>query len=203
MPEFEPTVQCINCGYVSLIRRTTRELSEVEASIRTSGVIPEEWIPKDPNQKFYEPQPICFRQRHELQAEYRSLTGGTQAERFLAVVSKGRPCGRFKTWEQGLSPKEHLAMDFIERQEERLQLWAKESSKSRAEQAQSNQDFNTKNLAVLKQIQRATITGPVLGAIFGAVIGTLLGVVSVKYITTPSTAPPLQQTSPQTSKAGS
>jgi hypothetical protein len=117
----EPTVQCVNCGYVSLRRRSTRELSEVEVEIRTTGVIPTENDPKRPGELTYEPPLVCFRQRFNLSQEQRLEISGNvgPADRIMHVLNKGRRCAKFKQWEQGFTPKEHADMDMIERQQVR------------------------------------------------------------------------------------
>jgi hypothetical protein len=110
-------VKCIDCGYLTLRRNSTRELVEVEAEIRDTGEIPKDHYGPRDIQPLYDPPLICFRNKFKLYEEQNAVTGVGPAGRILAVINKERPCDKFKKWVQGFTPKQHVEMDLIERQQ--------------------------------------------------------------------------------------
>jgi hypothetical protein len=69
-------VKCVNCGYLALRHHETRQLSEVEFGIRSSGKIPDVLV-RDGIVGLYENILICLRRAHDLHAEHKDkgLTG--------------------------------------------------------------------------------------------------------------------------------
>ena len=111
-------VKYIDCGYLTLRRWNTRELAEVEAEIRENGNIPRDTL-APPVQPLYDPPLICFRRRYDLHLE-QSEGGGGLPEKTVAVMNKPRVCEKFRKWEQGFTPEDHIEIDLIERQEDRF-----------------------------------------------------------------------------------
>src|SRR4051812_20972745 len=106
MPDeaIQPTVRCVECGYLTLRHFQSRRLMEVEEEIRENGNIPNHPdIRQYPGQPLYDPPLVCFRRAFTLHLEQRSEIGGnvSPAQRILYVINKDRRCEKFKLWEQG------------------------------------------------------------------------------------------------------
>ncbi len=111
--------KCVDCGYLAVKNKETRQLEEAEASFRGVGHIPPSDSYKQSNR--HEPQPICFVWAKDIRDEIFKrvgVTGKSQSVEgeVLAVINEEQGCGnKFTDWQQGFTPKEHREM--IDRKE--------------------------------------------------------------------------------------
>lgn len=129
-------VKCSECGYLSL--RNEQQFIEVGEDLRN------EWQSGD--------HPKCFVRQPQLREEIERealvddrIRGATATE----VIQRPRICERFRKWDQGSSPKEHVKMHMFEKQEARDREWREAQMRFEADQSQIQREWR-------KQDQRAT-----------------------------------------------
>lgn len=172
-------IKCINCGYLGVRHRHTREILEPESDLRERGYL----LTQDPltNQTIYEKYPVCF--AHAL--NFITLLGRTPTEQAtLGTITENRSCDSFTQWHPSASPKEHKEM-LAER--ERLD-WQKQREEAdqafRASEAQRADDRHKENIKLTAELhgksQRSDwwrlVAAAVLGAFLGAGMPRLFGV---------------------------
>lgn len=107
-------VKCRDCGYLSVRDRGTGELMSPDNDYRQSGAVAM-------TMPHIAPFPICMRRACDFPKELnmKSERHAIYPKDAAVVLDKERDCEKFIPWQQGLSPKEHLEMDIIERREQR------------------------------------------------------------------------------------
>ena len=127
------SVMCKDCGLLAIRRKDSRELVEVEYGIRHGASMPggeQIGVPMSPldfmhakADKVYVPRPFCFAMVPEIDAEAKLEVKhpGDREAAFQAIIAKPRDCDSFIPWSQGFTPKEHVEMHLLEKQEQRAQ----------------------------------------------------------------------------------
>lgn len=178
-------VRCEICGLLCIRARNTRELIEVEKSIRDEGVIPKstDAIHRQ-SLPISDPFPICFAQV-PINAEYQEridkhqkLSDSVRQGTFREIITKDRKCdelGCFIEWMQGFSPKEHVEMNMLENQRQWQRQMELDAQKWREDQAERDRKWRQEdaraierrhlvNLAVTALIAMAMIIGTLVAA---------------------------------------
>jgi hypothetical protein len=197
MPDAEPIVKCVDCGFVALRRTTTRKLVEIEFEIRQNGKIPDEQVVCASGKKQYEPWLYCFRQRYVLRDEQNKIAGGHE-QMILAVISAERHCGKFKKWEQGWSPKGHIEMDLLERQQVREDKRDADNRNFLIEQGDKARRHERRTLAVSIVAVVVAVVALVANTAISLLKTPPTIILRQPGATTPNAAPLLRQTNPQT-----
>ncbi len=104
--------KCTDCGYLANRNKKTRQLEEVEADVRKTGLYPFE------ASEIYD-KPICFAQAYDLSSEQWKVHRGQRSPSqaidgdlgispadTLKVITDERGCNSFTKWQQGFAPKE-------------------------------------------------------------------------------------------------
>ena len=164
------TVKCADCGFLALLNIRTRQLVDVEDSIRAGG-----GIPSDSAGYFYDERPFCFIRKFNFCDEV-----GPRADNGarIAVISKQRDCDGFTEWHQGFSPKEHVEMTLLEeqrewqRKREEADMVAREQQatrehKWRLEDAQTAREWHTEDISIARQSNTSQIRVAILSAVVG------------------------------------
>ena len=101
-------VKCAECGFLAIRNQHTRELHEVEASMRKEWATPKTIIGSLKNVHIYEGLPLCFRRSPDFPDE--SIGNTTASEQIIEVINGDHPCDHYTPWQQGFTPKEHQEM---------------------------------------------------------------------------------------------
>jgi len=104
-------VRCCECGYLAIRNIETRQLSEVEYSIRATRKFPEVHTP-GLNIPVYVVHPICFRMESQFLEDVKSCREDNATE-FFRIIEDDRACSEFTEWKHGWTPREHYEMDVI------------------------------------------------------------------------------------------
>lgn len=124
-------VRCADCGFLAARNLRTRQLDEVEALTRESGMHAEAHT-GDATLAYGQTIPIhsylhdavllCFARKYNLASEVQPGHTGAAAAMF-PVIRKERECDAFTDWKQGFTPREHREMldrdRMLRREEER------------------------------------------------------------------------------------
>lgn len=119
--------RCKDCGLLAHRHRETRELREVEQLFRDER----QFSPVDAGER-YAGNPLCVGMVETFASNVDDQRNQFEQE---------RSCSRFIQYQMGFSPKEHMEMNFLERQEERHRRWDEEDRKWRQEQAAKNESW--------------------------------------------------------------
>lgn len=166
MPE---NVRCMDCGYLAVIVRHSRQLVSAEWPMRQQGICPET-VPGT-SEPFYESTPVCFAGVIGFQG---MATSQKELKHALQVFRK---CDRYTEWQRGLTPKDHfdasLAKEQRNWQEQRDQaMW-----EFQAEQIQRSDERHREaergNWDTLREVERGNWRRLVIAFVLG-VIGTLV-----------------------------
>lgn len=100
--------KCAECGYLAI--RTGGEFAEVSEDVRDSF-------------PYATAKPCCFVRQQQMVEEVRLVETNEHGKfdmwRFTNIINRDRVCDAFREWDQGFSPKEHVEMGMMERQEKR------------------------------------------------------------------------------------
>lgn len=151
-----PNVRCCDCGYLSLREVYNRELYSPEATYRETG--------EPPMASSISPFPICLMRACDFRTELKVQREGhhSSSVKIVDVIRRDRPCDKFTIWQQGLSPKEHLQMDILERQAERDRKWRQE------------------DVAMAKEAMKVSVRSYLVAAVIGAI--ATLAAVALGYL---------------------
>jgi ferric-dicitrate binding protein FerR (iron transport regulator) len=103
-------VKCADCGYLGVRHPETLELVGPSHQQRETGALTGTLR----GQMFLDEQPICAVGAFDLWRETAAQPDGA-----LRVMQKPRDCLKSTEWIPGLSPKEHIDMNMLERSERR------------------------------------------------------------------------------------
>jgi hypothetical protein len=164
-------VKCANCGYLSLLTATTRQLAEVDAAIRDEGKLP---LEKHDGQfhRIFLKNPICFVAAYPLGIEKPAERHGHEHDWFLSVIHDERDCHQFTHWLQGYTPKEHYEMI----QEAQRLKWQTErelaDKADRNKRDQEARDFQAEQAKQSRLHQNRSLTVSVV-AVTVAIVGLI------------------------------
>ena len=158
-------VRCAECGLLAMRDFKTRELCETENSVRDRGEMPP-GIPGSQHKRF-DDSPICVARKVDFQ-ELMSNTGAAKvAEQIYSVCNSERECDRFLRWQPGMTPKEHLQMDMIERQRE----WQKSvDERDRQWRKEDRDDDRTKTDSAIRSAWIMNVSVGIITSIAAAVL---------------------------------
>lgn len=116
-------VKCVNCGFLAVRTRETRQLVEAEAGMRQKWHVPM----TSTRLECYERVPLCFARAADF-----TLEAGQNAptDHIATAIQRDRPCTAFTPWCHGFTPKEHQEM-----------LNAKQLQDFQAEQREKDRQF--------------------------------------------------------------
>jgi hypothetical protein len=166
-------VKCADCGYLAVRVRRTRLLFDAEQDYRDSGS-----IPSIGNEGIYDPAPICFVRAINISAEYKPADGTPERQK---IVQKERDCQEFTEWQQGLTPKEHLEMNLLEQQQQRLDKREKEDRNWRLAQAEREREWRNEDVQLAKDAMKVSIRSYLVAATIGFV-GALAAVALARLL---------------------
>ena len=143
-------VKCADCGFLAVRHRDTRELTDAEEPLRTTGE-----IPADHRGLIYVEWPICFIRRIDFRKELNDNSGTPHRKR---VLNEERECDNgFTPWQQGLTPKEHQEMI----QQKMLLDWQREQAdeqrRFQAEQARLADERHFQQLELANKHHRENL----------------------------------------------
>jgi len=158
--------------------KSDRRLMDAELSFRDGGEVPKT-TSSSGGLEAHEEVPICFvRVIHFPGDWFRTKTGEQRRNELNSEIE----CDEFTPWQQGLTPKEHLEMNILERQrawqvelenaqidyqrerDASIERQAKDQREFQAEQAEKSRKYGNRSLAIAVAAVVATIIGSLVGA---------------------------------------
>ncbi|TXT21823.1 MAG: hypothetical protein FD138_3960 [Planctomycetota bacterium] len=153
------TVRCADCGFLAIRNCETRELVEVELSVRNGEGFPSEQVPPSEERtiaglqqrlgivsakRIYEDNAICFMREPSVSRDFQHAADSAKKDRnyhghFLRVINEERCCERFTPWTQGLTPREHREM--LDQKQLLAYQKEREDSDRQWRQSQAQQDY--------------------------------------------------------------
>jgi hypothetical protein len=147
------SVQCKECGFLSVREHTKNVLEETPSHTRQYGN-----APSGRGQS-----PVCFVLAAPLEVDYSAFVEPiTATDRFLKVINKERTCSGFVKWQQGYSPREHRDMQISQALLDSQQKW-------QAEQARLSDERHQQSLAVAVAGNKGNVWSNLVAGIIGAV----------------------------------
>ena len=145
-------VKCVECGLLSVRSLRLNQLTEVDEETRRTGKYVD-----DPSGGFNVIQPLlcCVLEYNLSQEVDRENDKG-----YVEVIKAERDCQKFREWQPGLSPKEHVLIVLVDDWRE----WLKECSREAAVESRKTQ----------RQIAIIGVCGAVISGLIGTAFGFVL-----------------------------
>ncbi len=99
-------VKCVDCGFLAVRHRESRELCSAELDYREHGRIPNLQPSSGTGYQMYEEAPLCFQRI----VAFRTSECSSPEARVAVLQEERGDCEGFTVWQQGFTPKEHREM---------------------------------------------------------------------------------------------
>lgn len=124
-------VSCQQCGFLTLKNRENDTLCEASESFRRERSI----VVGLQKRHIHEEIPLCFVQATSLREQ---CGGKDDKNTVLEVITSPRKCEQFIKWVQGFSPKEHVEMEMLRKERERVESATMADRRWRDDQAEKD-----------------------------------------------------------------